>query len=126
MGMTETRTDVILREGRVARRLGRLFKIEGAGGFERRPVATVQRLIERRDALVKELQLLDGVRRSLAAPRSAELDQALGELAREVYRSLHLAETRLERLGRDLRIRRGEGLPTGIRGSAIGHLLGRG
>jgi hypothetical protein len=106
--------------------LGRLFKIESAGGYGRRPVAMVRRLIERRGALVKELLLLDGVRRSLPSAGSAELDQALGGLARQVHGSLHLAEARLERLGRDLRIRRGEGLPTVIRDSAIGHLLGRG
>jgi hypothetical protein len=124
--MTETATDVTLRESRAARRLGRLFKIESAGRFERRPVAAVRQLIERRGALVNQLLLLDGVRRSLPSSGSAELDQALQELAREVHRSLYLAETRLKRLDGDLRLRRSEGPPTGIRDGATGRLLGQG
>src|SRR5713101_415810 len=124
--MTDPGTDMTIRESRAARRLGRLFKIERAGGFDRRPVATVRRLIERRGALVTELLLLDGIRRSHASPRSAELEQVLGELAREVNLSLHHSETRVERLGTDLRLRRSEGVSTGVRGSASGRLLGRG
>ncbi len=124
--MTDPGTDMTIRESRAARRLGRLFKIERAGGFDRRPVATVRRLIERRGALVTELLLLDGTRRSHASPRSAELEQVLGELAREVNQSLHDSETRVERLGTDLRLRRSDGVSTGVRDGASGHLLGRG
>jgi hypothetical protein len=124
MGMSETGTDTIVRVSRAARRLGRLFKIERAGGFDRRPLATVRRLIERRGTLVEELLLLGGMRSRLAAPRSAELEQALGELAREVNQSLHPAERKVDHLGGDLRLRSREGLPTGIRNGASGRLLG--
>jgi hypothetical protein len=110
----------------VARRLGRLFKIERAGGFDRRLGATVRRLIERRGTLVSELLLIDGTRRALNPPRSAELEQALAELAREVNGLLHHSQTQVERLHTDLRLRRGEGMPTGVRDGAGGLLLGRG
>jgi|SRR5208282_4079553 len=124
--MIETGTDVIAREARAARRLGCLFKIERAGGFDRRPAAMARRLLDRRGALVTELLLLDGMRRSLHSPDSVELDQALRELASEVRQSLHHSERPMERLGTDLRLRYGAGLPTGIRDSADGRLLGRG
>jgi hypothetical protein len=124
--MTDPGTDMEVRESRAARRLGRLFKIERTGGFDRRPVATVRRLIERRGALVKELLLLDGMRRSDASPRSAELERVLRELAREVTQSLCHSQVRLDRLGTDLRLRRCEGVSTGVRDGANGRLLGRG
>jgi hypothetical protein len=124
--MIEPGTNMIAREVHAARRVGRLFKIERTGGFDRRPAATVRRLLDRRGALVTELLLVDGMRRSLPSPHSAELDQALRELASEIRQSLHHSERLMERLGTDLRIRRGAGLPTGIRDSADGRLLGRG
>jgi len=124
--MIGTGTDMIAREARAARRLGRLFKIERAGGFDRRPTATVCHLLERRGALVAELLLLDGMRRSLPSPHSTELEQALLELESEVRQSLHHSQSRMERLWTDLRLRRGAGPPTGIRDSAAGRLLGRG
>jgi hypothetical protein len=122
--MAETATDTILREVRIAGRLSRLFKIERCGGFARRPVGTVQRLIERRSTLVEQLLLLDAARRSLASPRSTELRHALRELAHEVQRSRLSAESTSHRLGTDLRSRQGSGLTTGIRNSATGRLLG--
>jgi hypothetical protein len=124
--MADSETEIIRRESRAARRLGRLFRIERAGGFDRRSVATVRRLIERRGMLVSELLLIDGMRRALNPPRSAELDQVLAELAREVNGSLHRSQKQVERLHTDLRLRRGEGMPTGIRDGAGGLLLGRG
>jgi hypothetical protein len=124
--MTDSETEIIGRESRAARRLGRLFRIERAGGFDRRSVATVRRLIERRGMLVSELLLIDGLRRTLNPPRSAELEQALAELAREVNRSLHHSQNQVARLHTDLRLRRGEGMPTGVRDGASGLLLGRG
>ena len=122
--MAKSATDMILRERCIAGRLGRLFKIERSGGFDRRPAETVRRLIERRSTLVHELLLLDAERRSLASPRSAELRQVLRELAREVSRSLPSAQIKLNELGRDLRLRQGSGFTTGIRDSATGRLLG--
>jgi hypothetical protein len=124
--MIDSETEIIVRESRAARRLGRLFKIERAGGFDRRPVATVERLIERRGILVSELLLIDGMRRALNSPRSAELEQALAELAREVSGSLHGSQTQVERLNAELHLRRGKGMPTGVRDGASGLLLGRG
>jgi hypothetical protein len=123
--MTEIGAHTIIREKCLAQRLARLFKIERDGGFDRRSVETVQRLIKRRDAIVEELLSLDGMRRSLGLLHSAELEQALQQLAREVNFSSCFAEMKLDRLGRDLRARSGEGLPTGIRDSANGRLLGK-
>jgi hypothetical protein len=119
-------TETIFREISMARCLGRLFKIERTGGFERRPVATVQQLIKRRGTLVNELLRLDGMRRSLKSPGSPELEQALAELAGEVDGSLDHSQTRVERLREDLRLGRGEGMTTGVRDGAIGLVLGRG
>jgi hypothetical protein len=124
--MIASETEMIVRESRAARRLGRLFKIERGGGFEHRPVAAVQRLIERRGTLVTELLLLDGMRRSLNPPLSPELEQALAELACEVDGSLDHSQTRVDRLREDLRLRRGEGMTSGVRDGAIGLVLGRG
>lgn len=119
--MTKTETDTIVRQSRTARRLVRLFKIERTGRLDRLSVATLRRLIERRGALVSELMRLDGLRGSV---RPLELEQALSELAREVRASRDIAETRAGRLGVDLRLSRGEGLPTGIRGGGDERFLG--
>ena len=124
--MTETKSDLHLRESRTARRLGRLFKIECAGGFDRRPLVTVWQIIERCGALVRELLKLDDLRRSLALSRSAELDQALRDLVRNVKLALNCARNRAEKIDGDLRARRGEGITTGIRSGRDGQLLGRG
>jgi hypothetical protein len=124
--MIDIGTVTMGRESRAARRLGRLFRIERAGGFDRRPAAVVQRLIERRGSLVEELLLLDAMCRSLDLPRSVELEQALEDLASEVGRSLCHSQTRVERLYTDLRLRHGAGFSTGVRDGAGGLLLGRG
>jgi hypothetical protein len=123
--MTETDTDPHLRVSRAARRLGRLFKIECGGGFDRRPVATIWRIIERRSALIEELQQLDNLHRSLSPLHSPELEQALRELIRDVNQAAKRAHGRVEQIGEDLRGRRCEGLSTGIRGGADCRLLGR-
>lgn len=123
--MTGTDNETMLRQSRAAWRLIRLFKIERDGGFARRPPSTVRRLVERRGGLVEELLRLDAVRRALACPRSAELDQALGELGREVDRAMNVAREMVEQLGGDLRMRQGGGAATGIRDGAKGRLLGK-
>src|ERR1700749_3149504 len=105
--MTDGKTEMIVRESRMARRLDRLFKIERSGGFDRRSRATVRRLIERRGTLVNELLFLDGMRRSRDAPPSPELEQALAKLGYEVDGSLHHAQARVTQLLTDLRLRRG-------------------
>ena len=124
--MTETKSDLQLRESRTARRLGRLFKIECAGGFDRLPLVTIWRIIERRGALIRELLKLDDLRRSPVSSRSAELDQAIRELARDVKLASRCARNRAEKIDGDLRARRGAGVTTGIRSGPDGRLLGRG
>jgi len=123
--VAEPRVDALLQESRAARRLGRLFRIERVGGFDRRPAATVRRLIERRGALLEELMQFENRRRSLAVPRNAELDRAVAELASELSQALNFAQSRVDRIGLDLRIRQGEGLGTGIRNNANGRMLGK-
>jgi hypothetical protein len=123
--MTDAAADRMVREKRIVGRLRRLFKIERAGGFHRLPVATAQQLIERRTALVEELVLLEHGRRSAASSRFTEFEEALVELAREINLSLPLAQMQVDRLARDLRLRRGETLLTGIRDGANGRLLGK-
>jgi hypothetical protein len=123
--MTESGTDLHLREVAVAHRLRRLFMTERATGFDRQPAATTWRIIERRGAVIEELQKLDDLRRALSRSRSIQLDRALRELAQEVSQASKDATRRLEQIGEDLRVRRGEGASTGIRGSSDGRLLGR-
>jgi hypothetical protein len=83
-------------------------------------------IIERRGALIRELLKLDDLRRSLALSRSAELDQALRDLVRNVKLASNFARSRAEKIDGDLRARRGEGVTTGIRSGPDGQLLGRG
>ena len=108
---------------RTARRLSRLFRIERAGGFDRRPAATVRRVIERREALIEELIAFQ--LRHSNAPSPALL-RALAELADEVGRSRDYAETQLEKLRMELGLRHGERPASGLRGGVSGQLLGRG
>jgi hypothetical protein len=113
-------------ESRTVRRLSRLFRIERAGGFERRAAPTVRRLIARRRGLIERLIASDLGRRPSRAARAARLDAALSDLAGEVRQSQEFAAIRLERLEAELRLRRGDGPATGIREGAGGHLLGSG
>jgi len=124
--MTDGAGELALRESRAAGRLGRLFRIERAGRFARRPVEIVWRLIGRRARLVDELMRLDAARRLLAAPIPAELDAAIGELAREVDQSRALCVARVGTLGGELERRRGAGTATGLRDRGDGRLLGSG
>ena len=123
--MTVPATDLFIAESRAARRLARLFRIERHGGFDRWPAATVSRLIERRGMLVKDLKHLNGVRRSLPATRSSELDAALKALETEVNRAINPTRSRVEQIGGDLRSLTAARLPTGIRDTGRGQLLGK-
>jgi len=120
-----TGTDLYLQDTRAARRLRRLFTVERLGVFDRRPAATIWRIIERRGAVIEELRKLDDLRRSTFPSRSIELDRALRELAEEVSRASDDAGGRLEQIREDLRLRGGERVSSGIRGDADGRLLGR-
>lgn len=124
--MAGSRPDSTQREARTARRLGRLFRIERAGGFVRRTAETVWRLIERRGALAAELGCIERARRAAAAPSSPELDGALRELAAEICRSRDDAEARVAVLRAELDQRRGRGAATGLRSPGAGRLLGSG
>jgi hypothetical protein len=124
--MTDTETNAMIRECRLARRLGRLFRIEHGGGLERRPAETVGRLIERRGLLVEELMRLEANRRSFNPWVSTELDLAMGILARAVGVLTPLTEARAERLFSELRLRRGAGIASGLRDRADGRALGHG
>jgi hypothetical protein len=114
-----------LQESRTARRLNRLFRIENADAFARRPVGTHRRLIERRAVLVEQLLVLDDARRSLCEPRSPELDRALMELTRAVTQALAPARARVKRIEEDLRVRQSRTASTGLRDIGIGRMLGR-
>lgn len=109
------------RQSRAVRRLARLFRIERNGGFEHRSAAIGRKLIERRGQLVNEL-LTD--LQAMPARPPPPLDRALAELSQEVEWALDRIRTRLQQIGKDLRLSRGEGLPTGIRNSPNGHPLG--
>lgn len=124
--MTGATQDFITIERRAAQRLGRLFRVERGGGFERRPIATVERLVSRRGTLVEELLRLDRARRAERRPLSAALRQAMAELKSEIEQSLAVVETRCEELRAELRLLNGEGLPTGVRDNRSGRLIGRG
>ena len=122
--MKESGSALGRRQSRAARRLNRLFQIERNGGFERWPAATVSKLIERRGSVVEALLTMELKRRSTTTQPSPELDSALFILRGEIDRALDRAQTRLEQISKELRLSRGEGLPTGIRNSAHGHPLG--
>jgi hypothetical protein len=122
--VSETAPDPIERQCRLARRLARLFRIERNGGFDRLPAAAVSRLVARRGRLIAELAALDPRRRLTAVPASSGLDQELTALRREVERTLGATRLRLQRIGKDLRISRGEGSPTGLRDGGVGRHLG--
>jgi hypothetical protein len=122
--VSETAPDPIERQCRTARRLRRLFRIERNGGFDRRPLAAVSRLVARRGALIAELAAHDDRRLLTAVPAPSGLDRDLNALRREVERSLGAAQLRLQRIGKDLRISRGEGSPTGLRDGGAGRHLG--
>jgi hypothetical protein len=121
--MIEAVPDLEARERRLARRLSRLFRIERAGGFDRRSAATVRRLIDRRGALIDALIALE---RRRGSGRSVALHQAMAELSREVRQAREQAEARIADLRVELGLRRGAGPPTGLRSGTSGRLIGWG
>jgi hypothetical protein len=123
-GVGEGRAISACRESHAALRLARLFRIERSGGFDRRPVMVASRLIERRGVLIAALVAIDCERRR-AAQTSPALDQAMAELAREAALSREHVAMRLQQIGKDLRLSRGEGLPSGIRNRIGGRSLGK-
>lgn len=124
--MIDDATVLLRQEYRTARRLARLFRIERSGRFARRRADVVQRLIERRGAVIDELARLDAKRLSLAPWATPDLDIAMEMLAREVDRAEQRCRELLAELGVELERRRGLGTATGLRDGAAGSLLGRG
>ena len=82
--------------------------------------------LRRRHALVDEFLRLETERRAQSATLPRELRDAVNDLAQEVERSRRNTEDRIERLRAELRLLRGEGTPTGLRGSMGGRVIGRG
>jgi hypothetical protein len=124
--MPPSASDPIARQSRIARRLGRLFRLERAGAFSRRSAETAWRLIARRGELMAELIRIERRRHEARAPASADFGTAVNELAAEVALSRTYGETLVAGLGAELRARRGETAPSGLRHSGGGRLLGRG
>lgn len=122
--MIDDATALIRRECRTARRLARLFRIERSGGFPRRPAELVRRLAERREAVIDELVRLDAKRLSFAPWATADLDIAMGVLAKEVDRTEQYCRELLAELGAELERRRGLGTATGLRDGVDGRLIG--
>ncbi|HEY1794554.1 MAG TPA: hypothetical protein VGG57_00405 [Stellaceae bacterium] len=125
--MPDLASDPIARQGRIVRRLGRLFRFERAGAFGRRSAETVWRLIARRGDLMAELSRIERHRRQARVPASPELRDAVNALADEVALSRACGETLVAGLDAELRARRGGARPSGLRdGGGGGRLLGRG
>jgi hypothetical protein len=118
--------DPAARQSRIVRRLGRLFRLERAGAFGRRSAETAWRLIGRRGELMAELTRIERHRRQARLPPSPELREAVNELAAEVALSRTYGETLVAGIGGELRARRGEAAPSGLRDGGGGRLLGRG
>lgn len=116
---------LLQRERLAARRLARLFRIERAGGFDRRPGDVARRLIERRGRLITELLRLDARRRSLEPWSTGDLELAMAVLQRNVRRCEQYCLERLAEIGAELERRRAA-VPTGLRDSAGGRVLGSG
>ena len=123
--MTDDAAALVRQEQRAARRLARMFRIERSGRLARRSAETVRRFIERRGRVVDELTRLDARRQSLAPRKTAELDLAMGDLAREADQAEQNCQELLAELGAELSHRSGTP-PTGLRDGADGRLLGRG
>ena len=124
--MRASPADLAARETRLARRLGRLFRVERVGALARRPARVADLLLRRRDALIGELVETDRRRRAAAIPASAELDHAAKALSAEIDASRATADDRVESIARQLRAARGEGMSSGARNDGAGRVLGRG
>ncbi len=124
--MVDNKRDIVAHESYLARRIGWLFRIERLGRLGRRSHELMERLLDRRGELIDALARTDAARRQLLLPVSPELQQAAEALWRESGAARRAADARLDRLHADLLIARGHGIPSGIRGSATGRILGRG
>ena len=125
--MSEDRTALMQREYQTVLRLVRLFRMERTGRLARWPEATAAALTERRGWLIDELHRLEELRRAREPEAVAELELAMGVLARELRYSEQHCLARLAELGVELERRREVGATTtGLRHSGVGRVLGYG
>lgn len=123
--MSRNERDIIAHEVRLARRIGRLFRCEQGVGSTRSP-GLMDRLRARRGELIDALMSADSARRQRQMPIAPHLEEAMRALWREVDCARRDADRRLDWLRTELLLARGEGMSTGIRGSAGGRVLGSG
>jgi hypothetical protein len=123
--MADGDRNIVAHESHLARRLGRLFRAEREGRLSGRRSGLAERLVRRRGELIEALLRTDAARRALHLPISLDLQRATEALGHETAQSLHTADARLQQLRDDLLMSRGDGIPTGIRGSG-GRIIGRG
>lgn len=118
--------DIALRESRLARRLGRLFRVERGGGFARHSPRLTDEVLRRRGVLIDELVATETDRRAQGLPSSPELRAAVEDLSRELVLSRRCVDARVEELTAELRAARGEGGLSGIRNGPHSRVIGRG
>ena len=117
---------LIERARRVMQRLSRLIRLERDGRLEHWPMGFVFALIARRSRCIEELMTLDAERRRCGATADGQLHDAAQALAREIGDVLEPAEVRADRLRADVKVLRGEGSNSGMKGFSTGKILGRG
>lgn len=113
-------------ERRLMHRLLCLFRLERDGRTERWPIGFVFALIARRRRYIDELVSLDAERRRRGAAPNVALNATARALAREIDAALQPAESRADRLRADVKVLRGEGTNSGMKGFSTGRILGRG
>jgi hypothetical protein len=124
--MPDNERDILAHEGHLARRVGRLFRMERVGRLIGRSEELTRRLRDRRGELIDALIRTDAARRHLGIPISPELQRAIEALWRESGDTKRDADARLDRLRADLLMARGDGIPSGIRGGAGGRIIAQG
>ncbi len=115
---------MIEHERRLMQRVLRLFRLERRLG--RWPVESLFGLIARRGRCIDELMAIDAERRRRGGGADAALRDAARALAHEIDATLPRAEARAERLRADVKVLRGEGANSGMKGFSSGRFLGRG
>lgn len=121
-----SRDTLVERERHMMQRLSRLFRLERDGRLDHWPISSVFALVARRGRCIDELMSLDSERRRCGAAPDGRLDDAAQTLAREIDETLRPIEARAERLRSDVKILRGEGSTSGMKGFSAGKILGRG
>lgn len=117
---------MVEQERRVMHRLVRLFRLERNNRMEHWPIGFVFALIARRKRCIEELMTLDSERRRRGAKPDGTLNDAARALAREIGDVVQPAEARAAQLRSDVKVLRGEGVNSGMKGFSSGRVLGRG